>query len=202
MSSNQRMYYIDWLRVIAFGLLFVFHSFRLFDTYPWHLKNAETSISINYIIERAIPVVAGSRGFPEALLVVGGAAEHAGVLYIIQQDRVEGGDVLFFRWAEGGHVGEGALVVLGVELHRRADAPQVVEALDLPGARAQVLGGGQEQADEAGGDGHDHEDLDQGPAAPTAVARGDHRWRNPCNCAWISSISGARSILVSAVLSR
>ena len=51
MSSNQRMYYIDWLRVIAFGLLFVFHSFRLFDTYPWHLKNAETSIAINYIIE-------------------------------------------------------------------------------------------------------------------------------------------------------
>jgi glucans biosynthesis protein C len=51
MSTNQRMYYIDWLRVIAFGLLFVFHSFRLFDTYPWHLKNTETSISINYIIE-------------------------------------------------------------------------------------------------------------------------------------------------------
>lgn len=51
MSTTQRMYYIDWLRVIAFGLLFVFHSFRLFDTYPWHLKNVETSISINYIIE-------------------------------------------------------------------------------------------------------------------------------------------------------
>jgi glucans biosynthesis protein C len=51
MSTNQRMYYIDWLRVIAFGLLFVFHSFRMFDTYPWHLKNPETSISINYIIE-------------------------------------------------------------------------------------------------------------------------------------------------------
>jgi hypothetical protein len=51
MSTNQRIYYIDWLRVIAFGLLFVFHSFRLFDTYPWHLKNADTSISINYIIE-------------------------------------------------------------------------------------------------------------------------------------------------------
>jgi glucans biosynthesis protein C len=51
MNNNTRIYYIDWLRVIAFGLLFVFHSFRLFDTYPWHLKNAETSISINYIIE-------------------------------------------------------------------------------------------------------------------------------------------------------
>lgn len=51
MNNNTRIYYIDWLRVIAFGLLFVFHSFRLFDTYPWHLKNAETSIVINYIIE-------------------------------------------------------------------------------------------------------------------------------------------------------
>ena len=51
MNNNTRIYYIDWLRVIAFGLLFVFHSFRLFDTYPWHLKNAETSIAINYIIE-------------------------------------------------------------------------------------------------------------------------------------------------------
>lgn len=51
MNRNSRIYYIDWLRIIAFGLLFVFHSFRMFDTYPWHLKNFETSISINYIIE-------------------------------------------------------------------------------------------------------------------------------------------------------
>ncbi|MDP2042292.1 acyltransferase family protein, partial [Algoriphagus sp.] len=51
MNTITRLYYIDWLRVIAFGLLFVFHSFRLFDTYPWHIKNPETSISINYIIE-------------------------------------------------------------------------------------------------------------------------------------------------------
>jgi glucans biosynthesis protein C len=51
MNNTTRIYYIDWIRVIAFGLLFVFHSFRLFDTFPWHLKNAETSISINYIIE-------------------------------------------------------------------------------------------------------------------------------------------------------
>ncbi len=48
---NARLYYIDWLRVIAFGLLFVFHTLRLFDTYPWHLKNNETSIFFNYIIE-------------------------------------------------------------------------------------------------------------------------------------------------------
>lgn len=51
MNSNTRIYYIDWLRVLAFGLLFVFHSFRPFDTYPWHIKNTETSIWINYIVE-------------------------------------------------------------------------------------------------------------------------------------------------------
>jgi glucans biosynthesis protein C len=51
MNNNARIYYIDWLRVIAFGLLFVFHIFRLFDTYPWHFKNNETSIYFNYIVE-------------------------------------------------------------------------------------------------------------------------------------------------------
>ncbi len=51
MNTNTRIYYIDWLRVIAFGLLFFFHILRLFDTYPWHLKNSETSTSFNYIIE-------------------------------------------------------------------------------------------------------------------------------------------------------
>ena len=51
MNNSTRIYYIDWLRVIAFGLLFVFHTLRLFDTYPWHLKNSETNTSFNYIIE-------------------------------------------------------------------------------------------------------------------------------------------------------
>ena len=51
MNTNTRIYYIDWLRVLAFGLLFVFHSFRPFDTYPWHIKNTDTSIWINYIVE-------------------------------------------------------------------------------------------------------------------------------------------------------
>ena len=37
--STNRLYYIDWLRVLAFGLLFVFHSMRFFDDFPWHLKN-------------------------------------------------------------------------------------------------------------------------------------------------------------------
>ena len=32
---------MDWLRVLAFGLLFVFHSWRPFDHLEWHIKNEE-----------------------------------------------------------------------------------------------------------------------------------------------------------------
>ena len=41
MKSAARLYYLDWLRVFAFGLLFVFHSWRPFDHLEWHIKNEE-----------------------------------------------------------------------------------------------------------------------------------------------------------------
>jgi len=47
----RRLHYIDWLRVMAFGLLFLFHATRFFDTYPWHIKNVESSTAINYFVE-------------------------------------------------------------------------------------------------------------------------------------------------------
>jgi glucan biosynthesis protein C len=42
-TENKRLYYLDWLRVLAFGLLFLFHSWRPFDQLPWHIKNADQS---------------------------------------------------------------------------------------------------------------------------------------------------------------
>ena len=39
--KNERTHEIDWLRVLAFGLFFVFHSWRPIDHFPWHLKNEE-----------------------------------------------------------------------------------------------------------------------------------------------------------------
>ena len=42
-SKSTRLYYIDWLRIMAFGLLFVFHSWRPFDHFGWHVKNDEQS---------------------------------------------------------------------------------------------------------------------------------------------------------------
>lgn len=44
MKTNKRFFYLDWLRVLAFGLLFLFHSWRPFDQLPWHIKNADQSI--------------------------------------------------------------------------------------------------------------------------------------------------------------
>ncbi|MFC2096096.1 acyltransferase family protein [Bacteroidota bacterium] len=49
-SNKERLYYIDWLRVLAFGLLFIFHAARFFDIYPWHIKNAVHSEMINVLV--------------------------------------------------------------------------------------------------------------------------------------------------------
>jgi hypothetical protein len=38
-TTNKRQHYLDWLRILAFGLLFLFHSWRPFDSLPWHIKN-------------------------------------------------------------------------------------------------------------------------------------------------------------------
>jgi glucan biosynthesis protein C len=43
-AQNSRLYYIDWLRILAFGLLFLFHSWRPFDHYSWNIKNSEQSM--------------------------------------------------------------------------------------------------------------------------------------------------------------
>ncbi|MEL6536148.1 MAG: acyltransferase family protein [Bacteroidota bacterium] len=50
-TASQRQYYFDWLRVGAFGLLFVFHALRFFDDYPWHIKNDQSSLAVNYFVE-------------------------------------------------------------------------------------------------------------------------------------------------------
>lgn len=43
-NQHQRLYYLDWLRVSAFGLLFLFHSWRPFDHMPWHMKSADQGV--------------------------------------------------------------------------------------------------------------------------------------------------------------
>lgn len=44
-SSNvtiQRRYELDWIRVLAFSLLILFHTGMMFNTWAWHVKNNQT----------------------------------------------------------------------------------------------------------------------------------------------------------------
>jgi peptidoglycan/LPS O-acetylase OafA/YrhL len=46
----QRRYDLDWLRVIAFGLLMLFHTGMMFSTWDWHVKNLETSDAFDVVM--------------------------------------------------------------------------------------------------------------------------------------------------------
>jgi len=43
MNTTKRLYYIDWLRVIAFTLLILYHTGMFFVPWDFHFKNNETS---------------------------------------------------------------------------------------------------------------------------------------------------------------
>ena len=42
-----RVYYLDWLRVLAILTVFVFHCGRFFDLVEWHVKNPTTYFGAN-----------------------------------------------------------------------------------------------------------------------------------------------------------
>jgi len=50
-KSAQRLYYLDWLRVLAMFGIFFFHNARFFDVFTdWHVKNATTGIGPTIIV--------------------------------------------------------------------------------------------------------------------------------------------------------
>jgi surface polysaccharide O-acyltransferase-like enzyme len=46
-GRGERLWFLDWLRVIAVFGVFVFHTLRPFDDGDWHVKNAQTSEGIS-----------------------------------------------------------------------------------------------------------------------------------------------------------
>jgi len=44
-DKPQRLYYLDWLRVLAMLSIFLYHSDRLFDFEGWHVKNGVTNLA-------------------------------------------------------------------------------------------------------------------------------------------------------------
>lgn len=47
-GAPPRRYYLDWLRVLAIFLVFVYHCTRPFDTEDWHVKNAVTYATLTW----------------------------------------------------------------------------------------------------------------------------------------------------------
>ncbi|MEV6271572.1 acyltransferase [Kribbella sp. NPDC051936] len=46
-GQGERLWFLDWLRVLAVLGVFVFHTLRPFDDGDWHVKNAKTSEGIS-----------------------------------------------------------------------------------------------------------------------------------------------------------
>lgn len=47
-TLHPRRHDLDWLRLIAIVVLLFFHTGMWFNTWGWHVKNNETSLSFNY----------------------------------------------------------------------------------------------------------------------------------------------------------
>jgi surface polysaccharide O-acyltransferase-like enzyme len=68
-GTTQRLHYLDWLRVLAIFMVFVFHAIHVFDFGGWQIKNAEQSELITIIL-----TVLSLWGMPFFFLVAGAAS--------------------------------------------------------------------------------------------------------------------------------
>ncbi len=50
-TRPNRLYYLDWLRVLAMFSIFFFHNARFFDFEDWHVKNAGTSLGPDMLVD-------------------------------------------------------------------------------------------------------------------------------------------------------
>lgn len=65
-GASARLYYLDWLRVIAILGVFFFHAVHPFDHSDWHIKNAELSMAVTVVLGLLFPW-----GMPFFFLIAG-----------------------------------------------------------------------------------------------------------------------------------
>ncbi len=71
-TTKRRIYYLDWLRVLAILMVFLFHSVHVFDFGSWQIKNAEQSEIITVIL-----VLISLWGMPFFFMTAGTASRFA-----------------------------------------------------------------------------------------------------------------------------
>lgn len=54
-APRARVHYLDWLRAGAVLGVFLFHAVHPFDTFDWHVKNAESSEILSLVIVFLFP---------------------------------------------------------------------------------------------------------------------------------------------------
>ncbi len=71
-ARSVRLHYLDWLRVVAILMVFLFHSVHVFDFGDWSIKNAEQSELITIIL-----TVLSMWGMPFFFLIAGTSVSFA-----------------------------------------------------------------------------------------------------------------------------
>jgi glucan biosynthesis protein C len=78
-QQPSRLYYLDWLRVLAMIGIFFFHNARFFDEFSdWHVKNASTSLGASVLV-----AFLGQWIMPLFFLIAG-----AGTYYALRSRRI------------------------------------------------------------------------------------------------------------------
>ncbi len=49
-TKQERLFYLDWLRVLAVLTVFFYHTLRPFDFTYWHVKNTDQSLAITILL--------------------------------------------------------------------------------------------------------------------------------------------------------
>lgn len=68
-SSRPRLHYLDWLRVLAILMVFLFHAVHPFDFGDWQIKNIEQSEILTILL-----TLLGIWGMPFFFMVAGAAS--------------------------------------------------------------------------------------------------------------------------------
>jgi glucan biosynthesis protein C len=72
-GTSSRLYYLDWLRVLAMAGIFLFHNARFYDVFTdWHVKNASTNLGAS-----ALVAFMGEWLMPLFFLIAGAATYYA-----------------------------------------------------------------------------------------------------------------------------
>lgn len=68
-AKQQRLFYLDWLRVLAVLTVFYYHTWRPFDITDWHVKNAQQSLGVTIVM-----VLVALWGMPLFFVLAGAAS--------------------------------------------------------------------------------------------------------------------------------